>query len=247
MVSVITPVYNSEEFLSETIESVIAQTYRNWEMIIVDDCSADHSPEIANRYAQADERIRVTSLSSNSGPAVARNRAIEMAKGRYIAFLDSDDLWEPDKLEKQIAFMKENSYAITYSYYGIMDESGNEVDQFVTPPSKIAYKDLLTTNYIGCLTAVYDSHILGKVYMPNILKRQDYGLWLRILKDVDYAYGIKEPLATYRIRKNSVSRNKFKAMYYVWKLFREIEGINFFKSLYFISIYGYNGLKKYMY
>ncbi|BAK72697.1 glycosyltransferase family 2 protein [Arcobacter sp. L] len=244
LVSIITPSYKSERFISQTIESVLAQTYQNWEMIIVDDVSPDNSNEIIEEYCKKDSRIKVIKLEKNSGPAIARNRAIEEAKGRYIAFLDADDIWYKNKLEKQIKFMNERSLALTYSSYDLMDEEENGLGSFMTK-DKITYNDLLKTNSIGCLTAIYDTEKIGKVFMPNIIKRQDYGLWLKILKKVDYGEGILEPLAKYRIMKNSVSSNKLVAAKYVWKLFREVERLNIFKSFYYFCFYVYYGVKKY--
>jgi len=244
LVSIITPSYNSDKFISKTIESVINQTYDNWEMIIVDDCSPDNSNEIIEEYIKQDNRIKLIKLDKNSGPAVARNTAIKKAKGRYIAFLDADDLWLPDKLEKQLNFMNTNNLEFTYSAYKLIDENDNDLGVF-SPPALANYNSLLKTNFIGCLTAIYDTKKIGKMYMPNILKRQDYGLWLKILKEIKTTKGIIEPLAMYRIRKNSVSSNKLKAAMYQWKIYRDVEDIGFFKSLYYFANYIYFGLKKY--
>lgn len=244
LVSIITPSYKSEKFISQTIESVLSQTYKNWEMIIVDDVSPDNSNEIIEEYIKKDNRIKLIKLEKNSGPAVARNRAIEEARGKYIAFLDADDIWYENKLEKQIKFMNEKNLALTYSSYDLMDEKNNNLGTFLTK-NKVTYNDLLKTNSIGCLTAIYDMEKVGKVFMPNIIKRQDYGLWLKILKKVDYAEGILDPLAKYRIMKNSVSSNKLVAAKYVWKLFREVERLNIFKSFYYFCFYVYYGVRKY--
>jgi len=244
LVSIITPSYNSEKFISETIKSVLNQTYDNWEMIIVDDCSSDNSNEIIKEYSKKDGRIKLIKLEKNSGPAVARNRAIKEAKGRYIAFLDSDDLWMPNKLEKQVEFMKKNNLAFTYSSYYLIDEENHDIGLF-NAPERISYRSMLKTCSVGCLTAIYDTNVLGKIYMPNIIKRQDYGLWLKILKIVGETKGIKEPLAFYRIRKNSVSSNKIKAAKYQWKIYRDVENLNLFKSFYYFIHYAYYGLKKY--
>ncbi len=244
LVSIITPSYKSENFITATIESVLTQTYVNWEMIIVDDVSPDNSNVIIEEYSKKDTRIKLIKLEKNSGPAVARNRAIEEAKGRYIAFLDADDLWHPEKLEKQIAFMNENDLSFTYSSYDLIDEKNKSLGTFITQ-KRVSYVSLLKTNSIGCLTAIYDTKILGKIYMPDIIKRQDYGLWLKILKNIKNTKGILEPLATYRIMKNSVSSNKITAAKYVWKIFRDVEKLSFFKSLYYFMHYIYNGLQKY--
>ncbi len=244
LISIITPSYKSEKFIADTIQSVLNQTYQNWEMIIVDDVSPDNSNKIIEQYVKKDSRIKLIKLEKNSGPAVARNKAIEEAKGRYIAFLDADDLWKSEKLEKQIKFMQENNLAFTYGSYDLMDENGKGLGTFITK-EKISYKEMLKTCSVGCLTALYDTQKLGKVYMPLILKRQDYGLWLRILKEIKTTQGILEPLATYRILKNSVSSNKFKAAQYQWKIYREVEKLNVFFSFYYFIHYVINGIIKY--
>jgi glycosyltransferase involved in cell wall biosynthesis len=244
LVSIITPSYSSKRFIKETIGSVLSQTYKNWEMIIVDDLSPDNSNEIIEEFIKKDSRIKLIKLEKNSGPAVARNRAIKEAKGRYIAFLDADDLWIPEKLEKQISFMSEYDLAFTYSSYNLTDEHNNDLGSFATK-EVITYNSMLKTCSVGCLTAIYDTEKLGKVFMPYILKRQDYGTWLKILRDIKSTKGMLEPLATYRILKNSVSSNKFEAAKYVWKVFREIENLNIFLSCYYFCFYAYNGIKKY--
>lgn len=243
-VTIIMPSYNSEKFIIESVESVLAQTYSNWELIIVDDCSPDDSNKIITKYVDSDCRIKLIKLQKNSGPAVARNMAIEAASGRYIAFLDSDDVWLPNKLETQINFMRENNLAFTYSSYGLVGEDNEDLGLFITK-DKISYFDILKTCSVGCLTAIYDTEKIGKQYMPLILKRQDYGLWLKILKLIGETRGILEPLAIYRIRKNSVSSNKVKAAKYQWKIYREIEKLSFLKSLYYFAFYTYNGVTKY--
>jgi glycosyltransferase involved in cell wall biosynthesis len=235
MVSIITPSYNSEKFISETIESVLNQTYENWEMIIVDDVSPDNANEVIEKYVEKDNRIKLIKLEQNSGPAVARNKAIEESSGRYIAFLDADDLWKPEKLEKQIKFMSENDCGLSYSNYETMSEQGVLQNKIISSPSRLSYENLLKSNYIGCLTAMYDTKKVGKVYMPLIKKRQDYGLWLKILKKTDYAYGMNESLSIYRLMSESVSSNKWKLLKYNYLLFKEHEGFSSLKSLYYLA------------
>jgi glycosyltransferase involved in cell wall biosynthesis len=233
LISVITPLYNSKHFISETLESVLSQSYQNCEMIIVDDCSTDNGADIVKEFQKKDHRIELIKLKKNSGAAVARNTAIKNAKGRYIAFLDSDDLWHPEKLEKQIKFMQDNDYAFTYTNYQKMTESGELIDEIVKSPSELDYKKALHTNYIGCLTAMYDTKKIGKIYMPEIRKRQDYGLWLKILKQVN-GHGLNENLAYYRVRDNSVSSDKINLLKYNWKLYRDIENLSILRSSYYI-------------
>ncbi|MDM1706950.1 glycosyltransferase family 2 protein [Thiopseudomonas alkaliphila] len=240
-VSVITPLYNCSKTLEDTILSVRSQSYQFWEMIMVDDCSQDSSLEIAQYYAAQDERIKVIQLEQNSGAAVARNTAIKEAKGRYIAFLDSDDQWLPNKLEKQLSFMQENEIAFSYTAYQKIDEQGKLVGT-VTVPEKVKYQDLLKVCSIGCLTAMYDTQLLGKVYMPLIRKRQDLGLWLRILKQVPYAYGVQEVLAQYQLRSDSISANKASAAQYTWRLYRNVEKLNIVLASYYFMHYAVNGI-----
>lgn len=235
LISIITPIYNSEKFIEFTLNSVQSQTYKNWEMIIVDDVSQDNGPRIVEKYAKEDKRIKLIKLEKNGGGAVARNRAIKEAKGKYITFLDSDDLWHPQKLEKQVKFMEENNYDFTYTYYEKIDEEGNSLNKIVKSKDKVNYKDLLKSNQIGCLAAMYNAEKLGGIYMPLIKKRQDYALWLQVLKKVKYAYCLKENLAQYRIVNGSVSSNKIKLIKYNWKLFREVEKLSIFKSFYYLS------------
>ena len=234
LISIITPSYKSERFIFKTIYSVLSQTYKNWEMIIIDDVSPDKSNKIIKEYIKQDSRIKLIKLEKNSGPAVARNRAIKEAKGRYIAFLDADDLWMTEKLEKQLAFMQEKDCALSYTAYETMSEDGRKLNTTINPPKELTYKELLKSNRIGCLTAMYDTEKLGKVYMPLIKKRQDYGLWLRILRGIDIAYGMDEVLATYRVMSNSVSSNKVDLLKYNYSLFREHEKFSVMKSLYYL-------------
>jgi len=190
-VSVVMPVYNGEAFISESIRSVMQQSFQDWELIVVDDASADASVDFVQAICAEDERIRLIQLQQNSGAAVARNTAIESARGRYIAFLDSDDLWLPHKLERQLAFMQEIGAAFSYSAYERIDEMGRCLT-LIGVPESLQYKQLLQTNYVGCSTAIYDTSSVGKVFMPTNTKREDLGTWLILLKELPYAYGIKE-------------------------------------------------------
>lgn len=241
LVSIVTPSYNSADFISDTISSVILQTISDWEMIIADDFSSDNSAELIRSFTKKDSRIKLIQLTENAGAAVARNAAIKEAKGRYIAFLDSDDIWFPSKLEKQLAFMQKYNYVFTYAAYDKINESGRVFGK-VGVPDKVSYHDLLKMCSVGCLTAMYDTEYFGKVYMPLIRKRQDLGLWLRLLKKVDYAYGINETFAQYRVRTDSISANKTSAARYTWRLYRDVEVLNIFKASYYFSHYAINGL-----
>jgi len=241
LVSIITPSFNSSEFIESTIQSIILQSYKNWELLIIDDCSIDNSIEVINKYVSNDQRIKLVSLEHNSGAAVARNIGIQQAKGRFIAFLDSDDSWHPDKLKMQINFMLKNDYAFSYTAYHKVDENGVFIAG-VNIPARTSYNELLKTCVIGCLTAMYDTEKLGKMEFPLIRKRQDFALWLKILKKVPYAYGLKQDLAKYTVRSDSISANKFKAAQYNWYLYRHIENLSLMRSIYYFSHYMIKGI-----
>lgn len=239
-VSVIMPVHNAARFLVDAVESVQQQTFDDLEILLVDDASTDDSLDIARRLAGRDGRIRILSLADNAGAAVARNTGIDAARGRYIAFLDSDDLWLPDKLQCQIDYMRESGAAFVCSAYERVDEAGHATG-VVRPPARITYAQLLKANRIGCLTAVYDTQRLGKVRMPPLRKRQDYGLWLRLLRQVDAAHCLPEVLARYRVRTGSISSNKVEMVQWHWRLFREVERLPVHRALYYL---GHNILRK---
>lgn len=234
-VSIVTPVYNSEDFLEDMLGSVLRQTFSDWELLVVDDCSKDDSLEIVKKYVRRDSRIKLIQLERNSGAAVARNSAIQAARGRFIAFLDSDDMWLPNKLELHLEFIKSRKAALSYTGYEKITEQGERTGSFVFSEKKLTYCDLLKSNKIGCLTVVYDTSVLGKVYMPLIRKRQDYALWLDILKKVPCAEGLDKPLSLYRQRSGSISSNKLEMIRYHWFLFREIENMSFAKSAYYLA------------
>lgn len=237
IVSIITPLYNSKSYIERTIESVLNQSYNNWELIIVDDCSTDNGLSIVGNYVKIDNRIKVLKNEQNSGAAISRNKAIELAQGKYIAFLDSDDQWDKYKLEKQVAFMEKKKIDFSFTYYNHIDEEGNEISKTVNLPSKVDYVSTMKSNKIGCLTAMYNQESLGKFFMKNIRKRQDYTLWLQLLKKTKYAYCLPEILATYTVRKGSISSNKWSLIKYHWHIYRHIEKQSFFKSVYYLSYY----------
>ncbi|MDR5886709.1 glycosyltransferase family 2 protein [Vreelandella janggokensis] len=233
-VSIVTPCYNSLDVIQDAIISVRNQTFKDYEHIIVDDCSTDGSYDFLISLSLEDPKVRVLRLKVNSGAGVARNEAIRVAEGRYIAFLDSDDIWLPSKLEKQLFFMKNNKITLSYTSYEKIYESGARTGVVVSPPLKLSYAEMLKSNQIGCLTAIYDAGELGKVFMPLIRKRQDYGLWLKILKLTPCAMGLAEPLALYRNRERSISSNKFGLLKYNWILYRQFEKLSFLESLYYL-------------
>lgn len=231
LVSIIMPAYNCEKFIGSSIESVLKQEYKNWELIIVDDCSTDGTRDKINEYK--DERVIHTSLEKNSGAAIARNKAISMAGGVYIAFLDSDDIWYTTKLKKQISFMEDNNYSFTATQYNKIDENGDSLNRIISVSKKQQYWDLLKKSP-GNSTVIYDAVKLGKFNIPNLKKRNDYVLWLQIIKKANYLYGVEETLASHRIRRSSISRNKFSLVKYHWEIYRNIEKLNIWKSCYLI-------------
>lgn len=236
LVSIVTPLYNSEKFIEETIESVLKQTYSNWEMLIVDDCSTDLGPSIVKKYSKKDSRIKYIRMEKNKGAALCRNKAIELAKGEFIAFLDSDDLWKDKKLEKQIKFMKENNYLISFHEYEEIAEDGEKLNIKIKSPKKpVTYRSYLLTNPIGCLSGIYNVKKMGKIYMPLLKKRQDTGFWLKILSTGEKAYSLKENLGFYRVRKNSLSFKKSDLLKYHWKLYREEQKLTILESSFYTS------------
>lgn len=241
LVSVIMPAYCSAKFISASVDSVKIQTEERWELLISDDGSTDDTINIVQQFQKSDARIHLLTSGRNRGPSQARNAAIAAATGRYIAFLDSDDLWKPEKLERQIAFMQAHDVAFSFSSYDRIDEAGGFINTYqIAKP--VTYRDLLKSCVIGCLTAVYDTEKLGKIYMPDIRKRQDFGLWLRILKKVDAAYPLSESLAQYRVRTGSVSANKVTAAQYTWSIYRDVEKLGLAQSAYYFAHYAAHGL-----
>lgn len=237
LVSIITPCYNSADFIAETIESILAQTYTNWELLITDDCSKDNSIEIIKAYSENDSRIKLFQLEKNGGGGVARNNSISKAEGRYIAFCDSDDRWYPTKLEKQIEFMQSNDCALSYTSYMTCDEAG-KMKGIIVAPHNITFKSNLRDCKIGCLTAMYDTEKVGKVFLPLIRKRQDWGLWIKVLKICGTAKGMKEPLSIYRLREGSISNKKSDLIKYNIGVYQEVLGWSKVKAtLFFLFLF----------
>ncbi|EHQ9269567.1 glycosyltransferase family 2 protein [Vibrio parahaemolyticus] len=241
LVSVIMPTYNSAGTVVESIQSVLSQTYKNWELIIVDDRSTDNTWQVIQTYADKYDNIRIYQNKENLGAGASRNFAIKKARGRFIAFLDSDDLWTEDKLAEQIPFMLKNNYPLTYTHYSRFNSE--EELSVVTAPEYTTYKKLMYSNVIGCLTAVYDTQALGKRYMPLIRKRQDMGLWLDILKDTPKAYCLPKALAKYRMD-SGMTADKFSVLSYQWKFYRDVVGLSLPRSLFTFSVYAVKGTMK---
>ena len=245
LVSIITPAYNSAKFIAETIQSVQNQTHENWEMIVVDDGSSDETVAIVQAFIDKDKRIQCYKLAQNSGPAVARNFAIEKAKGAFMTFIDADDIWFPNFIENSIKTIEKTGVSFVFSSYKRSNENLEFVYSDFIVPQKVTYTDILKSNSISCLTAFVDIKTLGKKYLPLIRKRQDMGLWLNYLKVIPFAYGIQETQAIYRIRENSLSRKKSDLIYYQWQFYRAVEQLNIFQSLYYMAHWMYRGFMKY--
>lgn len=235
------PSYNAEKTIAQSIESVLQQSYTNWELLITDDKSSDTTINIINKYVAKDARIQLFTNEQNLGAGGSRNRSIKESKGRYIAFLDSDDLWLDNKLSIQIDYMQKNNVELSYTWYQKFGDDGDS--GFVKPKLTVTYQQLLCSNIIGCLTAVYDVKLLGKRYMPLIRKRQDMGLWLNILKDVEKAVGIPQVLAKYRID-SGMTQNKFTILKWQWLFYRDVVGLNFLQSIRCFVVYAYKGFVK---
>ena len=246
LVSIIVPVYNSERFINDTIRTVQEQTYGNWELILVNDCSTDNSISIIEKYTKEDNRIKLINLECNSGAAIARNTGIEQATGRYIAFLYADDLWMKDKLEKQIEFMKKNECAFSFTDYEFADENGKKTGKIVNVPKELTYKQALKNTTIFTSTVIFNVEKLGKelISMPNVKRGQDTATWWKVLKQIDNAYGIDEVLSYYRRTNDSLSANKLKALKRTCNLYRNVEHLNIFYSFYNFGWYCFNAIKR---
>ena len=244
MISIIVPCYNSQAYIKQAIDSVRAQIYSDWELIIVDDCSTDNSAAIIQEYIRNDSRIKYLKTEKPSGsPTLPRNMGIKAAEGRFIAFLDSDDAWLPDKLEKQVKLFDDERVAIVFSDYEKMSEEGERNNRVIKAPMKVSYKQLLRGNVIGCLTAIYDTAKVGKMFFMQHT-HEDYILWLSILKKGFVAVNTRTVEALYRVRRNSVSSNKLKVLSWQWDIYRNIEKTGLLKAMYYFAHYAYKAYRK---
>lgn len=231
LVSIITPLYNAENYILATIKSIQSQTYAHWEHIIVNDGSTDNSLQLVEDVAKEDSRIKIITLSRNSGAAQSRNKATELATGDYIAFLDADDLWHPEKLEKQLQYMQQKNAAVSYTSYLHIDEEGKPLGKRIKALPELSYQKQHSNNYIGNLTGIYKASETGKIIAPNIRKRQDWAVWLEAIKKSEKnAVGLQEDLAYYRIRQGSISANKFNLVKYNFRFYKEYLGYSWLKS-----------------
>lgn len=246
LVSIIIPVYNASRFLEETINSIQEQTYSNWEAIFIDDCSSDNSYDIIKQYQKNDKRIKVIKNKINNGVAISRNNGIDYAKGEYLCFLDADDKWHPKKLEKQINFMQELNCEFSFTGYQFANEKCNPNGKIVSVPDKINYQQALKNTTIWTSTVMFDMGKLTKddIYMPNIKRGQDTATWWKVLKKIEYAYGLNEVLSYYRRTNNSLSANKLTALKRTWNLYRNVEHLNILSSFYNFCWYCFNAVRR---
>ena len=244
LVSVIMPSYNAERFIAESIESVLRQTYTNWELVVTDDCSTDRTPQIVQSYCEKDARIRFAVAKQHSGIAGTRNQCLERAQGRFVAFLDNDDLWLPEKLEKQVRFLLDNDYAFCYSAYELINEDGSPKGKTIKTAGVIDYDKYLRNTIVGSGTIMLDTQKTGPLHMPINATSDDMALWCKVMKDGHKAYPIEEVMMQYRVRSDSASANKWKAAQDVWRVYRKQEQLPFFRSLSCFCGYAYHAIIK---
>lgn len=248
LVSIITPTWNCAAFICETIRSIQVQTYENWELIISDDCSTDGTREVVRPYMDEDKRIKYICNEKNLGAAITRNNALKVAQGKWIAFLDSDDLWLPEKLEKQVAFMAENGYAFSYHEYTEMTEDGRDLGVYVSGIKKVSKFDMYTCCWPGCLAVMYDHEKIGLIQINDIKKNNDTAMWLKVVQKAP-CYLLKENLARYRRRKNSITpKQLWQRVWAHYPLFRVAEEMNPVTATFWtmMNVIG-NGVKKMLY
>ena len=244
-VSVITPLYNGKDFIEKTIQSVQAQTYGNWEMLVIDDGSTDGGNQIVGSYAEADQRIRLLKNTTNQGVAFSRNYGLAEATGRYVAFLDSDDIWKPEKLQRQLEFMKNTKAAFSFTSCDVIDEEGKNAAPIRDVPEEISYEKLLLGNPIPCLTVMADLTAIPReqLKMPRI-PHEDYATWLSVAKEGYEMKGFPENLGSYRVKKHSLSGNKLQTIGWQWNIYRKQEKLPLWKAVYCLVCYGAQGIKK---
>jgi glycosyltransferase involved in cell wall biosynthesis len=242
LVSIITPMYNAQDVIEDNIKSVLDQTYSNWEQIIIDDGSTDQSQKIVKKYDSVDN-IRYFKTETNKGVSNARNLGLEKASGKYIAFLDSDDIWKSQKLEKQLQFMDREKSFFSFTAYEIVDQNYNIIKNKINVPKQVSYHKLLKGNVIACSTVMIDRSEISNIRMPD-QKHEDFITWLSILKKDNIASGLNEVLTSYRKMENSITSNKLNSAKWTWNIYRNIENLNLLKSIYFFINYLIHGIRK---
>ena len=247
LISIIVPVYNVEKYIEETISCVTAQTCKDWELLLVEDCGTDGTLEVIKRCMDnsGDARIRLIRQTTNQGAARARNRGLQEARGRYIAYLDADDLWVPEKLERELAFMKERDAAFVFTGYEFADEQGRGTGKVVHVPHTLSYRQALSNTTIFTTTVMFDTEKIGKkrLEMPAV-KSEDTALWFRVLREGYTAYGLDENLVRYRRPKRSLSSNKLEALRRIWNLYRRSEGLSLPSSAYHFCFWAFRAVKR---
>lgn len=238
MVSVIMPAYNCAEYMKNSVGSVIAQSFTDWELIVVDDCSTDNTKQVVDDFSRKDERIKYVRLDKNSGAAQARNKGIQLARGKYAAFLDSDDIWMPSKLEKQVDFMSKGGFAFTCTHYEKIDVNGNRIGRTIKCRKKCGYDTVVWINPIGNSTVMIDLEHFGKVSVPGIRKCEDYAFWLALLRTERYVYGLQETLSQYLVRSDSVSADKMSLVKYQYRVYREFEHFCVLRAVFHVCMWG---------
>jgi teichuronic acid biosynthesis glycosyltransferase TuaG len=244
LVSIITPAYRAASVIGETVRSVLAQTHTNWELLIAEDCSPDDTREVVRQWAETDPRIRLIALEKNGGPAAARNAALEQAKGRWLAFLDSDDVWLPAKLERTLAFAKANNAAFAFTGFRRMSSDGGTVGRYIEAPPRLSYRQLLGNTAIATSTVVLDATRVGTIRMKKTYY-DDFDCWLQVTKKGLAAHGLDEDLMRYRVLEKSVSRNKRRSAGKVWAAYRHVEKLSWPESAWYFAQYAVRGLIKY--
>ncbi|QRN85528.1 glycosyltransferase family 2 protein [Clostridia bacterium] len=245
LISVIVPAFNASSTLERSLQSIKDQSYPRWEALVVDDASEDGTKELMRHLQAREPRIRTIFLAENQGAAVARNEGLKRAKGRYVAFLDADDYWDEQKLEKQLAFMRQNGYGFTYTWYTNIYENKAKADRLIKAPPYLTLSSSLKNTIIGCLTVMIDRKQIGEFYMPEIRSGQDHVTWWRILERGHMAYGLQENLASYRIgNRQTLSSNKLKTAKKRWYNYRHVMGFSWSKAAYYFSCYVYYSLRK---
>lgn len=244
LISIIMPCYNAEQFVAESIDSVLAQTYQNWELVVTDDNSSDSTPEIVRNYCEKDNRIKLYLPGIHQGIAQTRNHSLSKANGRFVAFLDNDDLWVPTKLEHQVQFMLDNNLAFCYGNYELLNEDGTKKRKVIRHAGVMNYNKYLHNTIIGSGTVMIDTEKTGSLVMPLNETSDDMALWCHLLKNGYDAYPINEIILLYRVRNTSASSNKLKAAKDVWMVYRQQEKLSFFKSLDCFLGYAFNSVKK---
>lgn len=243
LLTVIMPSYNAERFIAESIDSVIAQTVEDWELIIIDDASTDATLDLVSDYRRHEPRVRIVTQDTHQGPAHTRNLGLDQARGHLIAFIDSDDVWLPEKTAKQVAAMERHQADLSYTGYR-RRRHAEQHGTVVTVPERVTYDSMLRRNLIACSSAMVRRSTCGTVRMPNIMRRQDHGYWLALLRDQSRtAVGVTEPLVSYRLHQDSLSANKLLAAKYSWKLLREVERFSLTKSLWIFTGYAFEAIK----